>query len=335
VDEAERKRRAALDAVGPFATADPADVRWLLCGRGRPVSAGPSPYMVVVDEDRAQVLYQDIEASRIAAEERWEELGYEPVAYPWFEPPPVESTQPDLSSLRLALGLEELERYRAAGTDAAAAFVAGLGALRPELSELAAAGELAGRLHAAGFTAPVVLVGGEVRARVHRHPLPTAEPLGRFALLAVTAEREGLYVSLTRIASFGPPPGQLSRVVRAVAEVDAAVLAASRPGATVGELFEVLARAYAAAGFPDEWRRHHHQGGLTGYLGREVFAVPGDATVLPGACAVAWNPSVTGGGKSEDTVLVHAGGVEILTRTPELGELETAAGLTRPAIVRL
>jgi len=332
--EAERKRRAALEAVGPFATNDPADVRWLLCGRGRPVSAGASPYTVVVDDERAQVLYQDIEASRVSAEERWEELGYEPVPYPWFEAPPVASTQPDLSALRRSLGPEELDRYRVAASAGAEAFVEALDALRPELWELTAAGELAGALVARGFTTPVVLVGGERRARVHRHPLPTREPLGRFALLAVTAEREGLYVSLTRVVSFGAPPPELERVVRAAAEVDAAVLAASRPGATLGELLDVLARAYEEQGFPEEWRRHH-QGGLTGYRGREVFAVPGDATRLPDACAVAWNPSVTGGGKSEDTALVTSAGVEVVTRTPDLPELETAAALRRPAIVEL
>jgi Xaa-Pro aminopeptidase len=334
VEEAERKRRAALEAVGPFATRDAADVRWLLCGRGRPVSAGSSPYTVVVARDRAQVLYQDIEASRAAAEERWEELGYEAVPYRWFEPSPDFATDCCLDRLRLALGVEEVDRYRAAGSDAAGALVEVLGALRPELSELGAAGEMAGRLAARGFTTPVVLVGGERRAPVHRHPLPTHEPLGRFALLAVTAEREGLHVSMTRVVSFGSPPAELERVVRAAAEVDAAVLAASRPGATLGELFDVLVRAYEAQGFPEEWRRHH-QGGLTGYRGREVFAVPGDPTRLPAACAVAWNPSVTGGGKSEDTALVTGAGVEIVTRTPELGELETAAGLLRPAIARL
>jgi Xaa-Pro dipeptidase len=177
-------------------------------------------------------------------------------------------------------------------------------------------------------------VGGELRAPVHRHPLPTHERLGRFALLAITAEREGFYVSLTRVVSFGPLPGELERLVRAAAEVDAAVLAASRPGEMLGELFDVLARAYEEQGFPEEWRRHH-QGGLTGYRGREVFAVPGDPTPLPEACAVAWNPSVTGGGKSEDTALVTAAGVEVITRTPGLAELETAAGLRRPAIVQL
>ena len=332
--EAERKREAALRAAGPFATNDPADVRWLLCGRGRPVSAGSSPYTVVVAEASAQVLYQDIERPRVGAEERWEELGYEPVHHPWFEPPPDVATDCRLDELRLALGVEELDRYRVAGSEAAEVFVAALGALRPDLSELGAAGELAGRLAARGFTTPVVLVGGERRAPLHRHPLPSDARLGRFALLAVTAEREGLHVSLTRIVSFGRPPGELEQVVRAAAEVDAAVLAASRPGATLGELFDVLVRAYEEQGFAEEWRRHH-QGGLTGYRGREVFAVPGDPTRLPDACAVAWNPSVTGGGKSEDTALVTSAGVEVLTRTPSLPELETGSGLPRPAIVEL
>ena len=88
--------------------------------------------------------------------------------------------------------------------------------------------------------------------------------------------------------------------------------------------------AYEAAGLSGEWRLHH-QGGLTGYKGREVFAVPGAETVLPSTCAVAFNPSVTGGGKSEDTVLVTDAGVEVLTRTPMLPELANG----RPAIVAL
>ena len=108
------------------------------------------------------------------------------------------------------------------------------------------------------------------------------------------------------------------------------MLAESRPGRTLGEFLEVLAEAYSRQGFPEEWRKHH-QGGLTGYRGREVFATPGDPTRLPRACAVAWNPSVSGGGKSEDTALVSADGVEVVTVTPELGQLDSG----RPGIVRL
>ena len=37
-DEAARKRRLALEAAGGrLVTSRPGDVRWLLCGRGRPV----------------------------------------------------------------------------------------------------------------------------------------------------------------------------------------------------------------------------------------------------------------------------------------------------------
>jgi Xaa-Pro aminopeptidase len=326
--EAERKRSAALEQGGPFVTNDPADVRWLLCGRGRPVSAGSSPYTVDVTEGAARVWYQDIERTRVESEERWEELGYEPAPYPWFEPPPALGLTRHLQGLRLELGPEEVERYRRGASDAADALVDVLGTIHPEQRELDVAGALAGRLHALGFTTPVVLVGGEERAPVHRHPLPTEALVGRFGLIAFTAERDGLHTSMTRIVSFGAPPPALERVVEAAAEVDAAVLAEARPGRTLGDLLAVVIRAYDALGLPDEWRRHH-QGGLTGYKGREVFAVPGDETVLPSTCVVAFNPSVTGGGKSEDTVLVRNGGVEVLTRTPALPELANG----RPAIV--
>jgi Xaa-Pro dipeptidase len=328
--EAARKRRLALETAGPFTTDDSADVRWLLCGRGKPVSAGSSPYAVEVTEQDARVWYQDIERSRIEAEERWEELGYEPMPYPWFEPLPTQLTQPALASCRLELGPEEVARYRAAAAAAAQALVEVLARLRPEQSELEAAGQLGGHLQELGFTTPVILVGGEARAQVHRHPLPTSAPLGRFALLAFTGELHGLYTSMTRIVSFGEPPRDLKRRCDAAAEVDAAVLAAARPGRTLGELFGVVAAAYDTAGFPDEWRLHH-QGGLTGYKGREVFATPTSETVLPPTCAVAFNPSVTGGGKSEDTVLVTEDGAEVLTRTAALPALANG----RPAIVVL
>jgi Xaa-Pro dipeptidase len=332
--EAERKREAALAAAGArLVTSRPADVRWLLCGRGRPVETGGADYTVVLEDGEARVLFADIERPRVEEEERLSELGYTLEPYPWFEGHGLEETVPVLDELRLALCEQELERYRHAGTDAAAAFAAALPDMRPETAELDAAGELVHRLVARGFTVPVVLVAGARRQAVHRHPLPTAEPLGRHALLAVTAERAGLHVSLTRIVSFGPPPASLERLPRAAAEVDAAMLAASRPGVTTGAVLEAAAAAYEAQGFPDEWRRHH-QGGITGYRGREVFAVPGEPTQLPESCAVAWNPSITGGAKSEDTALVTSDGVEVITRTPELGELETA-GLPRPAITRL
>ena len=306
--EAERKRRAAVEAAGgaPLVVSAPENVRWLLCGRGRPVDVGSADYTVVLRGDDALVLYADIERSRVEAE---------------------------LAPHRRALADEEVERYRSAATDAGAALAAALDRLRPETTEIEAAGELARETRARDLVVRVNLVAGEERQPVHRHPLPTSAPVGRHALLALTAERHGLHVSLTRIVSFGAAPTRLADLVRAAAEVDAAVIDASTPGATHAQLFDVLAAAYDRVGFPEEWRRHH-QGGLTGYKGREVFAVPEEPTPLPDVGAVAWNPSITGGGKSEDTVLVTAAGREILTRTPQLPEIAVAS-LSRPAIVEL
>jgi antitoxin VapB len=349
--EAERKRTSLLAAAGAVAivATSPATVRWLLCGRGRPVStSGPdADYTVVLTLERSAVLFPDNETSRVEAEERFEELDLEPLAFPWHEgsTDALRSVLDGAAALtgagvdavaaplRRQLGVEEIRRYRAAGADAAEAIVETISALAPDTTEAQVAADLGERLIRRGFHPPVLLVAGEERQGVHRHPLPTQAPLGRHALLALTAERHGLHVSLTRILSFGPPPDELTRLVAAAAEVDAAMLRASRPGVTTGAVLDVAATAYAEQGFPGEWRRHH-QGGITGYRGREVFAVPGEATALSEVCAVAWNPSVTGGAKSEDTALVGSDGVEVVTRTPELPEIEVD-GLARPAIVEV
>jgi antitoxin VapB len=349
--EAERKRTLLLDAAAAEAVvaSSPATVRWLLCGRGRPVSTtGPdADYTVVLTRERAAVLHPDIESSRVEAEERFVELGFETVAFPWHEgreralrealgrarPVTGDELEAAAAPLRRRLGEEELRRYRGAGADAAEAMVETLAALSEDRTELEAASELAWRLRRRGFTTPVLLAAGEERQGVHRHPLPTSAALGRHALLAATAERHGLHVSLTRIVAFGRAPEELVELCRRAAAVDAVALRGSRPGRTLGDVFGDLEAAYAAEGSPAEWR-HHHQGGLTGYLGREVFAVPHELTPIPASAAVAWNPSFTGGAKSEDTALVTDDGVEVVTRTPELPEW-TFGGLSRPAVVEL
>ena len=350
--EAQNKRDRALAAAfdagfEALVASTPATVRWLLCGRGQPVDVCSTDYVVVLLPDRAYVLHKDIETPRVETEERLTELGFERITFPWHagpgptigellagaRPGSDSSLEPVLAAHRRTLGPAECERYRAAGRAAAEAMSAALATLDPAQSELHAADELAGHAEEQGLVPRVVLVAGEEHLPLYRHPVPTHAPLGRCALLALTAEREGLFVSLTRLASFGAPAQDWSRIVRATAEIDATVLAASRPGASLGELFEVLATTYEEHGFPEEWR-HHHQGGLTGYKGREVFATPGDETLLPTSCAVAWNPSITGGGKSEDTALVGPDGVEILTSTPALPLLDTAP-IARPGITVL
>jgi Xaa-Pro dipeptidase len=350
VDEAATKRARAREAAGDsvLVASTQATTRWLLCGRGRPVDVGSVDFTVVLREADAFVLFADLEGPRVEAEERFAQLGYEHLPYPWHEGPgPAiarltagkaivrdDELEERIAPHRRELAPEELVRYRIAGAAAAAAFRETFALVRPELSELDAAGQLSYAALARGLQPRVVLVAGERRQPVYRHPVPTRALLGRHALLALTAEQEGLHVSMTRLVSFGPAPQELAELQRAAAEIDAAVIGASEPGRTHGELLEVLIDAYATRGFPDEWKLHH-QGGLTGYKGREVFATPGEPTPLPGACAVAWNPSLSGGAKSEDTVLVTEAGIDVITRTEEQPELSTDAGIPRPGIVEL
>ena len=87
--------------------------------------------------------------------------------------------------------------------------------------------------------------------------------------------------------------------------------AASRPVTTAGAVYSVIASAYAELGHPGA-ERFHHQGGTTGYLSREAFALPGLGLPIEESTALAWNPSLPGA-KIEDTVLTTSAGIEILT----------------------
>ena len=77
---------------------------------------------------------------------------------------------------------------------------------------------------------------------------------------------------------------------------------------------------YADAGHPGAWA-DHYQGGPVGYRQREFEIVPTQTesrwfgTAIEPGHAVAWNPSVAGGGKAEDTYLVGEHDLRRLTDT--------------------
>jgi len=130
----------------------------------------------------------------------------------------------------------------------------------------------------------------------------------------VCARRGGLIASLTRIVCAGAIPAELRRRTDAVARVNAALLAATRPGANGAELYLTAARAYAAQGFAGE-ERLHHQGGAAGYRTRDWVAHPASAEVVQTDQAFAWNPSITGT-KAEETCIASADGVEVISASP-------------------
>jgi antitoxin VapB len=116
-------------------------------------------------------------------------------------------------------------------------------------------------------------------------------------------------------------PAALAANFDRAARINAALLHASRAGATSGQFYVVAAQGYADAGFPDEIAQHH-QGGPCGYQERDWVATPDGTERLAAAQGLAWNPSLQGA-KAEDTAILNDGAIEVITATPELPVIET------------
>ena len=170
----------------------------------------------------------------------------------------------------------------------------------------------------------VLLMAVDDRILKYKHALPRGKRLERFGMVNLCARKWGLVISMTRFVHFGPMPGNLAKGFDAAAQVNAALLHATRAGATARQLYAVAKSAYAAAGFPGE-EELHHQGGATGYGEREWVATPHGVEIVLNRQAFAWNPSAKGG-KVEDTVLLQDGAIEILTGTTKLPAVETTVG---------
>lgn len=325
--------RASIGADALLLTSHEA-LAWYLDGVRTHVSlAGPPVLAVVAADDGDTIFVADNEADRLAAEELLPADSERVVRVEWQTPPaaaaaaaghavPEADVAAALRAARASLLPAEAGRYRSLGRETAAALTDVAALLRPESTERDAAAALADLLVRRGIDPLVILVAGTPRL-AHRHPLPTDGPLGERAMLVVCGRRHGLIANATRWVGVPGPDD------RRILEVEAAFLAATRPGARLDAAFAAGCAAYAAAGFePDEWRRHH-QGGPTGYAGRDPRATEGTGDLIVEQHAFAWNPSAPGA-KVEDTVLVGADGVEVLTVDPRWPAV-THSGLARPA----
>ncbi len=236
----------------------------------------------------------------------------------------------ELARLRARLTPEEGDRFRALGKSCAQAVKNATETVRPGQTEYEIASRLAFEAEKQGVQAIVNLIATDERIYSYRHPLPTAKKLDRYAMLILCGRQTGLICSLTRLVHFGPLPDELRQKAAACAKVDAEFIKSTRPGRTLGEIFENAISAYAAQGFPGEWQKHH-QGGASGYEPREYLALTASVDRVSAGQAYAWNPSITGY-KSEDTILVGEDHNEILTEMPDW-PVTVVDGIARPMIL--
>ncbi|MCL2515578.1 MAG: M24 family metallopeptidase [Microbacteriaceae bacterium] len=336
----ERRGLPALTLTGRESLA------WLTCGARVTVPTNGDPVLsALVTPDALTFFAYANEVDRLRGEELVGLGDLELIGVPWHEPLPglagaafstgdtaadlqraagEASAAAELRALRAPLLPAEVERYRTLGAEVAGAVTAAARQLSPDSTEREAAASLAHAVVALGAEPIVLLVAGESRLAL-RHPLPTAAPLGRRAMLVVGARRGGLIVNLTRWVG---APNEGSADGRLL-EVEADAFAATRPGRTLAQVLRDIRAAYPSHGFAaDEWQRHH-QGGAAGYAGRDPRATPAATDLVVDGQAFAWNPSVPGG-KVEDTVIITGGSVDVLTADPAWPTV-AVRGLARPA----
>ena len=322
----------------------PEALAWYFDGPRTGVPLGGAPvFSATVHRDGTAVIRALAnEAQRLADEEIG---GAEFDVIEWFgdlqsaEPGTLRDTDiaAELRAARAALLPVERERYAALGRDMAAVLTRVLSTATPTTTERELAGALSRAIYEAGAEPAVTLVAGASRAHV-QHPLPTDAPLGDRAMGVITGRRHGLHVSVTRWVQFTPASAQIADTERRLLEVEADVWAATAPGRTLDEVLGEIRAAYARHGFGDDAWLKHHQGGPTGYNGRDPKAVPGLGDVVQAGQAFAWNPWVFDAGvgaKLEDTVIVEGdGSVAVLSADPAWPTLDVR-GVARPASLDL
>ena len=320
-----------------------ANFAWLTCGRNSTVERCSDHGVadLLVTRDRCFVLASEIERYRIMEEEALGALGFELVTFPWGGRHAQDSIdrlragrrmaadalvdgfdgrEAEIADLRAVLTPEEQERARSVARASAASFEQVCREIEPGITEYEAAARLLSSAVRDGGDAPVVLVAFDERMAAYRHPAPTARELRRKALLVRCSQQHGIIISISRIVSFGEPEPEFRKRYAACARVNGEFIHASRPGAIAGDVFARGVAAYAAVGYPDEWKEHH-QGGAMGYACRDYIADATCRKVVQDGQLFGWNPSISGT-KLEDTILVTRHGQEVLTEMPAWPRIE-------------
>jgi Xaa-Pro aminopeptidase len=328
---------------------------WATCGGDAHINIADSMGVasLLITGTNHFVITNNIEATRLIQEQGLAAQGWELQVSPWYEDnnqilgltrdiklgadttfPRALDLSREIVSLRSQLTPEEGIRYRELGKLCAQGMWKAIDAVKPGMSEFEIAGELAQSVERRGVQVVVNLVAVDERIFSYRHPLPTDKKLRNYAMLVLCGRKWGLICSVTRFVYFGALPDEIRHKAETVARIDGEMIAATRPGQTLGDVFRRAQAVYAASGFPDEWKLHH-QGGLAGYAPREVTATPSSTELVLLGQVFAWNPSITGA-KSEDSILVGERSNEIITEMTDWPSINVQVGqqvIKRPAIL--
>jgi Xaa-Pro dipeptidase len=359
VREKERRVRELMrqKGLGALLLKRQANFSWLTAGGlnlvGITTEVGAASLLVT--EKGKYVITNNIEAPRMAAEEKLEEQGYEIRSFPWYEEreaaavaeivdvgalgsdvpfPNAAVLTEEIARLRYSLTAEELVRYRWLGERVSAALEKTVAATEQGEKESEVIGRLCNELWKDRIDPITLMSAADARISRFRHCIPMENRVERILMVSVNARKGGLIVSLTRFVHFGKVPPELKERYAANVWIDCMFMAATRPGVPATEVLRKGIEAYGARGYPEEWKLHH-QGGSIGYTGRDYRCHFQTPDIVQENQAFTWNPSLTGT-KSEDTIVATKEGPEMITRPILYPTLSVDAGGTvfvRPDIL--
>jgi len=327
--------------------------QWITAGADMQIvtamETGPVVLAITVDGGR-YYLCSNSEAARMQNEELGE-LGYQGVVWEWFEAqgegtalrdavnqvaqgrkvaadfktPLADDCSAAIKELRYELTEPEMKKLRWLGRQCAEACEAVCQAIEPGMTEIEIQAMTSDELMRRQIQPTVLLIASDERIFSYRHAIATPKPVEKYCQVNICAKKWGLVIAVTRYVYFGELPREIGHKLRGCAQVCGAYLAATKPGAVAGDVIAAGQRAYARAGFPEEWHKHH-QGGAIGYEERDWVGYPGATMLIHPNQAFAWNPTITGA-KIEDTILLRADGTfENVTETPTWPSIPVRVG---------
>lgn len=278
--------------------------------------------------DHIYLVTENIEANRLFNEQLGENPLIKVLAFPWDEPnkravivgvitgglkiASENDLETELFTLRTIMSTYDLKEYQKLCLEAAEILESICKNLKRGMSEYELAGIIAHDLWRANIEPITTLIGFDERAQLYRHPVMHGNLLKNYALVGICGRRNGLIVSISRDVLIDKDEEMMLKHAKC-AMVNAAFTNRLKVGNSLEDVFINGVNQYGEQGYPLEYKEHH-QGGLTGFIPREIRANAGCIHIISENEVYAFNPTIQGA-KCEDTVLVTNDGVKVMTYT--------------------
>jgi Xaa-Pro aminopeptidase len=283
---------------------------------------------LLITQNKVYLLAENIEATRLYKEQLNSNPLIEVLSYPWDEQSirndirnnitkelkiaNEEELATELFELRTVMTTYDKSTYKELSKDCAVILENICKNLKQEISEYELAGEISKQFWSANIEPITILIAFDERALQYRHPVMTDNKLKNYAMVGVCGRRNGLITSLTRNVLINNNEKMVEKHYKC-AKVNAAYLSELKVGNSLEYIFNKGVSEYEEQKYPLEYKKHH-QGGLTGFMAREIKANIGCSHIVRENEVYAFNPTIQGS-KCEDTVLITNDGLDVMTYT--------------------